>query len=237
MKLHFSKGQLLFLFGFLLVVTLCLVYTYFSYFQTIELQKEQLQSDLKLQNALLSKAKEETDAGQSDKSAASLLKEQLPTSPLVDQYMLDLEKAEGIAGLTIQNIVFQDTKQSLIVENEDDETKTDNTKQNTTQQANASAPTVIKWTVDVKFDVYEQLQAFLKELEKMNRLTTIQNIEFSGRSEILSASVQQEPYTSIISLVTYYVPNAAESSKQAAEIDLPPLCKERTNPIETQVCN
>lgn len=220
MSIHFSKKQLLLFMTGLLVAGLLFTYMYFAVLQPDQLNRKQLDEELKTEKAIQASSLQKKTADGA--SLTDYMQKQLPVKPMLDQYILDLAKAEGLSGVTIQAVALQDTN---TVPASSEQRKT----------ANGAAPVPLMLTVEVKYDVYEQLQTFLKEVEELPRVTYVQGIDFKGREEILSPNTKQESYSCTLTLTTYYMP-LKDLEKGTPDIELPPLCKERTNPIEPQSC-
>ncbi|MFX3623028.1 MAG: type 4a pilus biogenesis protein PilO [Ectobacillus sp.] len=218
MNIRLSKKQLFLSFLAFVLMIFVFVYIYFAVVQPLHLEKEQLQQELAMQRVAVAGAKERPKSSEAGTQADYMLQKKLPVKPLVEQYMLDLEKAEGLSGVVILNVALQE---------EDATTKTD-------KQTEAAVPLTFKLVV--KYTVYEQLQAFLKAVEEMPRITYVQGIQFKGREEIVSANARQEPYEGTLTVTTYYMPALEELEEGAPKLELPPLCKDRTNPIEPQPC-
>jgi type IV pilus assembly protein PilO len=217
MSIRFSKKQLLIFSAGIILLGLISVYVYFAVIQPAELKRDQANLDLKTERALQkSQSQKKTSDGG---TLTDYMQKQLPSLPLVDQYILDLTKAEEVSGVIIENAAFQDGAAPK-----------------ETEKGASSAPVPLTLNVEVKYDVYEQFYAFLKEVEDLPRITSVQNIDFKGRDEILSPDTKQNSYSSTLTLVTYYMPTVKDAEKRTSDLELPPLCKDRTNPIEPQVC-
>ncbi|WP_028399375.1 type 4a pilus biogenesis protein PilO [Ectobacillus panaciterrae] len=221
MSIHFSKKQLLLFMTGLLIAGLLFTYIYFALLQPVQLNRQQLNKELKTEKAIKANSLQKK-AADDGASLTDYMQKQLPVKPMLDQYILDLTKAEGLSGVTIQAVALQDTN---TVQASREQQKT----------ANGAVPVPLMLTVEVKYDVYEQLQTFLKEVEELPRVTYVQGIDFKGREESLSPDAKQEPYSCTLTLTTYYMP-LKDLEKGTPDIELPPLCKERTNPIEPQSC-
>ncbi|GAA0333991.1 hypothetical protein GCM10008967_25940 [Bacillus carboniphilus] len=109
------------------------------------------------------------------------LKAQLPTNPLLDQLILDLEKAELASNTLILNMSFGVASLEQPAEDSatDQTEETDSTETSTT----TSFPNgVEKLTVSMSVQApsHNHLELFLKELEEMERIIQVENLAFSG---------------------------------------------------------
>lgn len=248
MNFHFSRNQLTVFLLSLLIIMGSYLAVYVVWIKPAELKVTQTGQQLKTEQLLLTKV---TQTGQIDKAStgtSDIILKQLPVKPLVDQYMLELTKAEGISGVTIRNITLQETTQTSAAANSTGTTGTttgttssatqSTTKQTTTSTATqaASAPVPITLNIDVQYNVYEQLHSFIKELEGMERITYVQGIAFQGRDEITQPNTKVTPYHCILQIAVYYMPSMKDLEQGTPSIQLPPLCKNRTNPVEPQQC-
>ncbi|MET3697385.1 type IV pilus assembly protein PilO [Bacillus oleivorans] len=162
--------------------------------------------------------KEETDLFQSvsegdqqevndDKLRINELQKQLPPQPLVDQLILDLEKAELASDSLILNITFGDS--SVEESPSDTETNVSEEEQDQTVPQSPAIPSdVEKVTISmsVQSPTYEDLEEFLEELENMKRIIQIENLTFSGQGD-LSSQGNQTPVVFTIQISAFYYPN------------------------------
>lgn len=248
MNFHISRNQLtIFLLSLLIIIGSYLA-VYVVWMKPAELKVTQTEQQLKTEQLLLTKVTQTGQTDQASTGTSDIILKQLPVKPLVDQYMLELTKAEGISGVTIRNITLQETTQTTAAANSTGTTGTttgttssatqSTTKQTTTSTATqaASAPVPITLNIDVQYNVYEQLHSFIKELEGMERITYVQGIAFQGRDEITQPNTKVTPYHCILQIAVYYMPSMKDLEQGTPSIQLPPLCKNRTNPVEPQQC-
>lgn len=254
MNFHFSRNQLTVFLLSLLIIMGSYLAVYYVWIKPAELKVTQTEQQLKTEQLLLTKV---TQTGQTDKAStgtSDIILKQLPVKPLVDQYMLELTKAEGISGVTIRNITLQETTQTTATTNSTGTTGTTGTTSSTTQSTTnqtststatqastnqkqaASTPVPITLNIDVQYNVYEQLHSFIKELEGVERITYVQGIAFQGRDEITQPNTKVTPYHCILQIAVYYMPSMKDLEQGTPSIQLPPLCKNRSNPVEPQQC-
>ncbi|WP_379969038.1 hypothetical protein [Ectobacillus sp. sgz5001026] len=251
MNFHFSRKQLTIFLLSLLIIMGSYLLVYFVWIKPAELKVTQTEQQLKTEQLLLARV---VQPGQTDKvsnGTSDFVLKQLPVKPLVDEYMLELTKAEGISGVTIRNITLQETAQTngtanstntngatgtTTTQSTTNQTNNTATQASTNQKQATSAPVPITLNIDVQYNVYEQLQSFLKELEGMQRITYVQGIAFQGRDEVTQPNTKITPYHCILQIAVYYMPSMKDLEQGVPSIQLPPLCKNRSNPVEPQQC-
>ncbi|WP_416825541.1 hypothetical protein [Ectobacillus polymachus] len=255
MNLHFSRNQLsIFFFSLLLMIGLY-VLVYFAWIKPADLKLSETEQELKSEQLLLAKTQQPVQTDKGNTGTSDIVQKQLPVKPLMDEYMLEIIKAEGISGVVLRNITLQDTPQTTGNNTNTSNANTSsangnsggnqaaqsNTQSNTnntnnTTQKTTSTPVPITLNIEVQYNVYEQLQSFIKELEGLQRITYVQGISFQGRDEIVEPNMKTKPYNCILQVKIYYMPSMKDLEQSAPSIQLPPLCKNRTNPVEPQQC-
>ncbi len=242
MSLQFSKKQILVLIGGILAIAALFVSIYFNVLSPLQLKKKIAAGELQTEQALLGSEKKQEAPKTEQSESTEMLQKKVPVTPLLEQYLLDLEKAEGLAGIRIGTIAVEQSG------NDVPETTNETTVPSIGMQSknNSAVKTTVESGPDglqklivnmkVQYALYEQLQTFLTELEELPRITTIESVSFKGREEILSYEQPQQSHEAEITVSAYYMPSLKELEKQAPKLELPPLCEERTNPVEPQAC-
>ncbi|UOY92628.1 hypothetical protein MUG87_00300 [Ectobacillus sp. JY-23] len=221
-----SKCQISIAAALLVLSGLVCLYIHFTVVKELQLEVEQKKQEIKVENMLQAKRKQKQKPVVATTGNTQFMLQKLPTKPLLDQYILDLANAESISGAVIQSTVIQEGAGAVVPAGGMKEGKVTEAK---------LKPIPIVLSVEVKYTAYEQLQSFIDTMENMARITHVQSIDFKGREEIVSADMTQEPYKCTITLATYYVP-AKELEQNVTQLELPSLCKDRSNPLEPQVC-
>ncbi|MCP8968504.1 hypothetical protein [Ectobacillus ponti] len=222
MSVQFSRWQQLLLLLVFLIAALAVLYLQFGIFEPMRQQQAELRQELKIYQASAARKKNSADAPAAPAERSMLLR-QIPAHPLPEQYVLDLAAAEAASGVTILSAALQNAGGTA-------------SPQQSTKAAAAPAVVPLTWAIDVRYDVYEQLQAFLTGIEGLMRMSAIHGITFQGREEILAAGVKRPPYTCSVVVSAYYVSNLPNADELSTGIDRPPLCKNRTNPLKPQLC-
>jgi len=151
----------------------------------------------------------------------ALLTQKVPINREEEAIILDLEKSALASDTLLDSIVFQYdgliNEQFTEVENEDGspsetDTELDNSSDERVQQTElVPAPPDLK-TIVVELEIqskdYESMLLFLEEMEKLNRIYTIETFAFTGFSEGEErVGPMEDLFNYSIQLVTYYAPD------------------------------
>jgi len=243
MTIEFTRKHLAFsLLGILFIVGLA-CYCYFIVLQPLKNERNNIESQLQLQQRLLTQNQSVTAPNQNKeiKISTALLQDELPVKPLEDQFLLNLEKAETLSGVLISsigsaNIEDKNARQleNGILEN----TVPIQPKQNgiTNSQTNNDVKD-LTFSLQVKYMYYEQLHNFLQEIEKSTRIIQVESVNFTGKND--QSSLTSAPVKSEASIVikTFYDPSLKGLALQDPTIDVPKSCEKRTNPVVYQDCS
>ncbi|WP_180954689.1 LysM peptidoglycan-binding domain-containing protein [Bacillus sp. V5-8f] len=214
---------------------------------------ETLQTSIVNEEELINQSSSATDSGSEDivKKSAELQK-RLPVSSLVDQFLLHLESAEAASGSLIRSISFSENdgsksgtegetgdnpaSKSSSMENTrtlSDSTKTGAIYDNTEAITDAKLPPGIKKvtaTMVVEASDYFQLEAFIKAVEELPRITKVESIAFSGNRELRQVSEPPDNLLYNMTVSTFYYPRLDDLKKQLPKYDVPEPSK-KLNPF------
>jgi type IV pilus assembly protein PilO len=241
MKLGFSKkGQLILLFGILLIVLLIVFAQFFMLAplkSDLEIKEQSLASEQKLLEIMGQKKTEDTKSVREDTSE---LQKKVPVKPLQEQFILDLEKAENVSNSKISTMSF--SKDGDAAAAETNETAETTTEPETTedgaatdqQTAATSANGLKKLTVNLSVEspTYEDLEKFISSLESLQRIVVVESISYSGGEEITSLAQEKEPLSYSLTVSAYYLPELDDLIAELPKIDAPAPAK-KDNPLST----
>lgn len=215
----------------------------------INLTEQQLQSEEQLIDALLSNKHSETSV--SLESSAELQK-QIPVKPLVDQLILEVEKAELVSGSLVASVAITEAEITSLTEVEESpeqmenplESGADGNAANETSAekvevvtepvpADIQAPTglyKVLMNLSVTSDSYFELQQFLSVLEDSKRIMEIEQISFTDDSEKISVNDISEPLVYTLGVAAYYYPELEELIGELPLIVAPPPA-DKSNPL------
>lgn len=190
----------------------------------------------------------------------SILQKKLPVLPFLEQFLLDLEKAEVISNSLITTMTFDDADLNIEEINQEDLNAEDllngqeninyeiNGKEvfsedeaNTGETQSENQPEIpaipegmkrITVNLTVKSDNYFDMLKFLKVIEDQERITKIDSLSFSGGEEVKSVDDKVEGLTYTVVLSTFYYPKLEELKDQLPAFDTPPPSN-KDNPLPT----
>ena len=188
----------------------------------------------------------------------STLQKKLPVLPFIEQFLLDLDKAEVMSISLITNMEFDAAELDLEQLNQENLTSDeeinaqadinyeingkevfseDEANQDGTQ-SQPEAPTIpegmkrITVELSVKSDNFFDLLTFLKVIENQERITKIDSLSFSGGDEIITVEDEIEGLTYTVVLSTFYYPKLEELKDQLPAFETPPPSN-KDNPLPT----
>jgi type IV pilus assembly protein PilO len=238
MSFQLSKKEQVMIAVIFLLLTAGLISFYLLTIKPIQATVQELEMELNQEEAVLATI----DASINDKQDKSFqgtmeLQKVVPVEPLLEQFLLDLVKAETVSNSFITSMEFggsNDTDETTnIVEEymeeveETDEENSENT--NDTDAAisstrNGTIPEGLKRltvTLTVESPSYYELEAFIRAIEELKRITKVDELSFSGNKEIVSTEDEPEKLTYTLTLSTFYYPKLAELRDQLPPLEVP----------------
>ncbi|MBP3949649.1 hypothetical protein [Bacillus suaedae] len=211
-------------------ITLLLIaipfFLYYTYVKPLKLELDRSTQQLETEEQLL--ASVESELAKRETQITTLnstgLQKQVPVAPLLDQFLLDLERSEILSESLILNYQFSmssfeglESDEAATLEEEMDtrmeEQQTDVTDSDAVNEGEVPTPEGIEKITSqmtVVSPSYDEMMVFLKEIEKLQRITTVNQLTFSGNQEVrlLDQTVDDLQYT--IEVSTYYLPGLSE---------------------------
>jgi type IV pilus assembly protein PilO len=251
MKLRLSKiDKIILLVGILLLVLL-IVFAQFIKLTPLKSDVSMRQQALKTEQKLL----EVVTQNKVDDTAKVVedtreLQKKVPVKPLLEQFILDLEKAENVSNSVISSMSFSKDAEVTIVTTE---TTTENTTTDqstttaqeapTTQEAAAStdqaaAPPAsnglkkLSVSLSVESPTYEDLEKFIKTLESLERIVVVESISYSGGEEVTTLEQEKKPLAYSLTISAYYLPTLDDLVAELPKIDAPAPAKKK-NPLSS----
>lgn len=180
------------------------------------------------------------------------MQETLPVEPMVDQLILDLEKAEVISNSSILSMEFSDGNgtegegqvNGTVQPDQSDQTeKSDQAAQPTDDTgANANTPSEesekaelimpeglakTSATVIVESANYFELEKFIETLEKLKRAVRVESIAFTGPEEITSLSTEKTLIQMTLVLNAFHLTGLDELKDFNPKIETPEPANKR----------
>ena len=223
MTVQFTKLYLIILIAAVVAVVASFLIGYSSYIAPVYGEKEVLAENLEFEEnqvQILNQQIRSLDSNVLETSFA--LQRKLPVQPLLDQFLLDISRAEGLSGSYILNINISESGDVTLAEGESIKEQI-----STEVEQNSALPEKIedlrKITVflSVRANDYEALANFLREIDSLPRLTNIDSVNFLGHDEKIMVNDSHQSLEFSVLLSTYYYPPLAQLREESPKIDFP----------------
>jgi type IV pilus assembly protein PilO len=244
MKLRLSKiDKIILLVGILLLVLL-IVFAQFIKLtplkSDVRLKQQSLETEQKLLEVVTQNKVDDTVKVVEDTRE---LQKKVPVKPLLEQFILDLEKAETVSRSVISSMSFSEDAEVTIVTTEAPAENATTTDQSgaTTQEAAATTtdqPTAsnglkkLTVSLNVESPTYEDLEKFIETLESLKRIVVVESISYSGGEEITSLEQETVPLTYSLTISAYYLPTLDDLIAELPKIDAPAPANKK-NPLSS----
>jgi type IV pilus assembly protein PilO len=265
MTIRFSKRQLVFLFALLIIISAFFAVLYLYTLKPLYIRIDELSATVATEKQLLEATQAQVAKQQTDITESVVeLQKKVPVKPLVEQLLLDLEKAEVVSDSFIQSMVFNEAAEmntpseqqgtenepnqqatannanTQATENESKPTTTEQTQQPQQQaQSSPALPSGLK-KVSVQLTVqspsYYHLERFLETLEGLTRIVSVEALSFTGNPELTSIDTEVKPLTYSLTVSAFYHPGLANLQDQVPPLDVPPPSEKR-NPLTELIPN
>jgi type IV pilus assembly protein PilO len=227
MELPSSKKDFI-IAGISLILVMAIIGGYFYFFLPLNQKITQGEAQLESEQTLL----EAIQSQQINQSVFAspyewqTLQRQVPVTPLVDQFLFDLEKAEIYSDSLILSYGFGEgeyfgTGISLTEINEENEEVGETEVETNPGETEATSSERITVTMSVVTPGYENLIDFLERIEQFERTTKIDQLSFTGRPEVTMVEQTADDINFSITISTFYLSGLAELKQYAPKIDYP----------------
>jgi type IV pilus assembly protein PilO len=210
---------------------------------SLSLKESQLKSEQQLGEALETRL---ASGKNSDFSSTAEMQKMLPVDPMIEQFVLDLEKAEIVSDSYMTSIEFTDGEQSSLAAQidanqevssseavqsakpEDPEATT-----NVEQKVSLNLPEGLAKTaaiIVVKADNYFDLEKFIETLENSKRIVMVESIAFSGPEEMVSLSDEHAQLEMTLTVNIFYLPGLVDLKEYNPKVETPAPANKR-NPF------
>jgi type IV pilus assembly protein PilO len=253
MKLHLSKiDKIILLTGILLLVLIILFAQFIKLSplkSDVSLKQQSLETEQKLLEVVTQTKVDDTAQVAEDTRE---LQKKVPVKPLLEQFILDLEKAETVSNSVISSMSF--TKDADVTIATPDTAATDQTNATqesttteessaTTQEATATTDQATTQTasnglkklsvsLSVESPTYEDLEKFIQTLESLERIVVVESISYSGGEEITSLEQKPEKLSYSLTVSAYYLPTLDDLIAELPQIDAPAPANKK-NPLSS----
>lgn len=152
-----------------------------------------------------------------------LYQRQLPVSPLADQFILMLEKAEVLSNTVILDMQLSNSEASLTADNEENQEE-----QN--KRGNVKA---LEATLKISADDYYEIETFMDTIQQLERVTFVDQVKFKGKEEVIEMQEDDDDVEKIqaeLVVTTYYAPDFKNVKQNGPSIEFPQP-SEKTTPL------
>lgn len=197
--------------------------------QEIPLKERELASQQQLLSALQGKI---TETNSSTFQSTVELQKMVPVKPLSQQLLLDIEKAEVVSGSFVVNMVFEDSEVTITDMPANEQTRLDERiDEDLNPDAEGEAPeeTIIlptgvkkiSVTLAVESPSYFEFEKFISILENSERITVIENIDFTAGEEIIDYEQTDRPLNYQVRLSAFYMPTLSDLIDSLPKMESP----------------
>ena len=247
MNLRLEKKHYLILLVGVIVSALIYLAAFYLYLaplsHSLSLKESQLKMEQQLNSTLVARL---ASVNETDFSSSAELQKRLPVDPMVEQLVLDIEKAEVISNSFVTSIEFNASQQAAttiqpeISSSEQVTAESENQVDTSDPEVEVTNPQLempdglVKTTaqINVKADNYFSLEKFISALESLRRIIVVESISFSGPQEIFTLSDEEAPIEMALTINAFYFPELAELKDYNPKIETPEPANKR-NPFPT----
>jgi type IV pilus assembly protein PilO len=210
------------------------------------LKESQLKMEQELNTTLEARL---ATVNETDFSSTAELQKRLPVDPMVEQLVLDIEKAEVISNSFVSSIEFNAEQQAGVpleqeTTSEEQADQLNNDSADQAENAISEVPVSNSQTmvpdgllktsvqINVKAENYFSLEKFIETLESLRRIVVVESISFSGPQESFAVSDEEVPIEMSLSINSFYFPELSDLMDYNPKIQAPEPANKR-NPFPT----
>lgn len=237
-----------------IVFMLCIVLGVSGYFFLLQPEKTLLdrkQSDLQMIQDELTIVENRVNEIKDQTVGSSVeLQNKVPVKPLLEQLLLDIDKAESLSnskvlqikvGSTAEEVAFpekqttnsnSDTESEESNDKQEDKAENDDEQSATDQEAEflPKGMKMIKVNINGEADDYFEVEKFIDVLQALQRIIRIDGVRITGQDEITAVEDEFLPIPFEIILSAFYYPNLTELIDELPKLDTP-APSEKRNPF------
>ncbi|MGD6877972.1 pilus assembly protein PilO [Bacillus infantis] len=199
---------------------------------------ERKEAELKTEQQLLAAVENNAASRQANSFSSTVeLQKRVPVKPLIEQLLLDIEKAEVVSGSFVAEMQFEEGEVAADTPLEEDVQSAE--AQASVAASDETVPVALpqgvrKITVALtaRSSTYYEFERFIESLENNKRIILVESIEFEGQEEMSTVENDSQALNYNIAVSAFYMPELAELEKQLPAIDSPPPGNKR-NPLNS----
>ncbi|MFP3722060.1 pilus assembly protein PilO [Niallia circulans] len=245
--MRLSDHKQMVLFGFsIILLALGAIYSYYCYLMplTNELNMKKMELQMTEQQADILQSKLKSTGSETSSNTIELQKK-IPVKRLLEQALLEIEKAEIISDTNILEISVNGSNADEEVANGevttadkaiDDANKEENReadeKKNTEEIVlpNGIHQTTINMLGEAS--THFELEKFLEKIESSQRIMTVDSLNITGPKEIIAVEESDQQIDFELTVSVYYYPTLNDLIEDLPQLDTPKV-SERKNPFDT----
>ncbi|MEH7223088.1 hypothetical protein V7112_04670 [Bacillus sp. JJ1566] len=249
MTLHFSRKQIIYLILAMVFLFGVFYLTYLLLVKPVKLKISQLENSVQTEQKLLELISDKRPS-EAPVISSTEIQKRIPVIPLVEQIVLDVERAETLSESRVIDMSYSENEFTLINEiqpEKQEATNPDNAQENNPEpnETGIDEQTVAEEIVDpelidglnqitvslhVQSPNYEELEKFLSALEHQTRITRVNSLSFTGTPELVSVDQIAEHLVYDVTISTFYMPKYAELADEVPKLTVPPPSNKK-NPL------
>jgi type IV pilus assembly protein PilO len=211
-----------------LIIILMFTLVYFNYIQPLMTEVDSKQRELNSAQQLYDAVLNQKDGiGEIIEENTEMLQKRLPVKPLIDQFILDLEKAEILSDSLILQMGFassagEEVTSALEAAANLNYSIGENSESEEGAAVSETLPSgivKIPITLVIESPSYYHLEKFLQTLENLDRIVSVESINFSGQPEITELLATTENINYNVSLSVYYMPGLIDLEKELPKVE------------------
>lgn len=181
-------------------------YTYFNLYAPVKEQNGQMKQMMSNEReVLLALRKQQAASDKTDTASSQPLQRKLPVKPLEEAVLLEISKAEIKSGSAVHDIRF--TQEEFVLPNAPDQVEYVHR---------------LSTEVYIEADSYLEVERFIEEIERMDRIFIVDAIRFTAPEEIRNDSTNEDSMEMTITFSAFYRPDLVDLQHEVPKIDAPP---------------
>ncbi|MEH7379783.1 pilus assembly protein PilO [Bacillus sp. JJ1533] len=241
MTLHFSRKQMIQLILALAVLFGVFYLTFYLLVKPVKLRISQLENSVRTEQKLLELITDK-QTNETPTVSSTEIQKKIPVIPLVEQIVLDVQRAETLSKSRVINMSYIESEFTLADDTQPVEqknaTNADNDTENNqeTNETDVVDPELINGlnqitvSLHVQSPNYAELEKFLSALEHQTRITRVNSLSFTGTPELISVDQTAEQLDYDVTISTFYMPKYTELADEAPKLTVPPPSNKK-NPL------
>ena len=236
MNLQISKKQMGLIFLVIIFMVSLVAGVYYLFMKPLNEQLERKHSELEMANQGLVLVEDQLKQ-LTEKTVISSMKlqKQVPVKRLLDQLLLDIEKAEIISDTKINELKLngsESDEEVVFKTNENEAAASGNNQSDTENTELADTPKIpeeklptgikkISVTLKGEANTYFEMESFITSLENLKRIVKVDTLKFTGLEEIYSVEQKFQPVEFELTIAGYYFPKLEDLRDELPPLDSP----------------